>query len=123
MVSKTAHPIEGSWQPIKAELAGDPAPDMALAKLRLAIDAKSYAVYFGGEVSDSGTYTLGLNTEINTIVLASTCGANKGRTIPAIFQLVSDRLRICYGLDGTAPTEFAAPAGTAFYLVFYRRKT
>lgn len=122
MVSKTSHPIEGSWQPIKAELAGEIAPDMALAKLCLVLNAGTYEVYFGNEISDSGTYTLGLPAEPPTIVLHSTRGANQGRTIPSIYQLVGDRLRICYGLDGTAPVEFSAPASTPFYLVFYRRK-
>jgi len=122
MVSKTAHPIEGSWQPIKAELAGDVAPDMALAKLCLVVDSGTYAVYFGNEVSDSGNYTLGLQSEHQSIVLSSLHGHNAGRTIPSIYQLVGDRLRICFGLDGTAPTEFASPVGSRCYLVAYRRK-
>ncbi len=121
MVSKLAHPIEGTWQPIKAELEGDTAPDMALTKLCLVIDASTYAVHFGGEVSDSGTYTLGIQAEHPSIVLSSTDGNNKGRTIPSIYQLVGDRLRICFGLDGIAPTEFASPIGSRFYLVVYRR--
>lgn len=122
MVSKTTHPIEGSWQPLKAELAGDFAPAMALDKLCLVIDAGNYSVYFGNEVSDSGSYSLGLQGETQTIVLNSTNGANKGLTIPSIYQLVSDRLRICFGLDGIAPTEFSSPVGSRFYLVSYRRK-
>jgi uncharacterized protein (TIGR03067 family) len=122
MVSMTTDPIEGTWLPSKAELAGDVAPDMALAKICLVIHAGTYAVHFGHEVSDSGSYTLGALAEIQTIVLTSFSGPNAGRTIPSIYQLVGDRLRICYGLDGTTPTEFAAPAGSPHYLVSYKRK-
>jgi len=122
MVLMTPDPIEGTWQPIKAELAGEHAPDMALSSMRLVIGAGTYAVHFGGEISDTGSYTLRVASDVHTILLVSIRGANKGRTIPSIYQLVGDRLRICYGLDGTAPTSFAAPAGSQFYLVSYRRK-
>lgn len=123
MVSITNDPIEGTWQPIKAELAGEVAPDMALATLRLILHAGTYTVHFGGEASDSGTYTLNTLGEIHTIVLTSLKGANAGRTIPSIYQLAGDRLRICYGLNGTAPAAFASPSGSPHYLVFYRRKS
>jgi hypothetical protein len=39
-----------------------------------------------------------------------------------LFQLVGDRLRICYGMDGTAPTGFVSPPGSTHYLATYRRK-
>jgi NAD(P)-dependent dehydrogenase (short-subunit alcohol dehydrogenase family) len=47
---------------------------------------------------------------------------NAGRSIRAIFQLKGDLIRICYGLDGTTPTAFHSPAGSAHYLATYRRK-
>ena len=122
MVSITPDPIEGTWLPFKAELAGDTAPDMALANIHLVIRAGTYAVHFGQEISDSGRYTLGVLAEIQTMVLTSLSGTNAGRTIPSIYQLVGDRLRICYGLDGTAPKDFSAAAGSPHYLVSYKRK-
>lgn len=123
MVSLTIDPIEGTWLPFKAELAGDHAPEMALAKMRLVIGAGMYAIHFGSEVSDSGSYTLGLVEEVQTITLVSICGTNAGKAIPSIYQINGDRLRICYGLDGIAPNSFSAAAGTHRYLVSYRRKT
>lgn len=122
MVSISSNPIEGTWLPFKAELSGDHAPHMALAKMRLVIGATSYAVHFGGETTDEGSYTLGLVEEFRTMTLVSLRGTNAGRTIPAIFQLSGDRLRICYGLEGTLPTGFGSTAGTCHYLVSYRRK-
>ena len=118
----TTDPIEGTWQPFKAELAGEPAPTMALEKMRLVLHACTYAVHFGNEVSDSGSYTLGASPEVHTIVLTSLSGTNVGRTIPSIYHLHGDLLRICYGLDGNTPTAFASPTGSPHYLVFYRRK-
>ena len=122
MVSITPDPIEGTWLPFKAELAGDTAPDMALANIHLVIRAGTYAVHFGQEISDSGRYTLGVLAEIQTMVLTSLSGTNAGRTIPSIYQLKGERLRICFGMEGTSPLAFASAAGSKCYLVSYRRK-
>jgi len=122
MVSITPDPIEGIWLPFKAELAGELAPEMALARMQLVIGAGTYAVHFGSEITDTGSYKLHIEAEVHTLTLVSKGGTNKGRTIPSIYQLVGDRLRICFGLDGTAPTDFAAPTGSRSYLVSYRRK-
>jgi uncharacterized protein (TIGR03067 family) len=121
MVYMTSDVILGSWLPFRAELAGEHAPDMALAKMRLVIFGHAYAVYFGNEISDEGSYTLGAMEELKTITLFSVRGANAGRTIPSIYQLHGDRLRICFGLDGVAPTAFLSARGSEHYLVTYRR--
>jgi len=121
MVSLTPHPIEGTWSPFKAELAGENAPDMALAKMGFVIRAGSYAFSFGGETTDEGSYTLSTSEGFQIITLVSLRGTNAGKTIPSIYQLTGDRLRICFGLGGTTPTRFTAAAGTSHYLVSYRR--
>jgi uncharacterized protein (TIGR03067 family) len=124
MVSIVSDPIEGTWLPFKAELAGEAAPDLALAEMRLVIRAGRYAVYFGDEVTDEGSYALSSTEEFHVITLTSLQGVNAGRTIPSIYQLKCDRLRICYGLDGIAPTAFTSSvARSRDYLVSYRRKT
>ena len=117
----TTDPIKGTWLPFKAERAGEHAPDMALAKIRLVISDDSYAVHFGNEISDEGCYALGATEQFQTITLVSVCGTNEGRTIPSIYQLTGDRLRICYGLDGTLPDAFVSELGDERYLVTYRR--
>lgn len=122
MVSSINDPIEGTWLPFKAELGGAFAPDMALSKLQLVIAANTYAVHFGREITDEGSYTLGTGELFPTITLTGQQGVNAGRTIPSIYQLKGALLRICYGLDGTTPGAFAAGPGSNYYLVTYRRK-
>lgn len=122
MVKLSYASIEGTWLPFKAELDGQQAPDLALSKICLVIGTEDYSVQFGNETTDAGSYTLGMATEILTITLVSHSGVNKGRTIPSIYQLVGDRLRICFGLKGELPKEFAAGVGSNCYMVTYRRK-
>ncbi len=50
-------------------------------------------------------------------------GPNKGKTIPAIFDLAGDTLKICYDLSGQArPTEFKSSPGTQQFLATYQRE-
>ncbi len=114
--------IQGLWAPTKAQLAGEYAPPEVLQRTEFELTADRYTVRFAGEASDEGTYTLRATDPLKSLLLRSTAGTNLGRTIPCIYQLAGDRLRICFGLDGVAPTAFTAAAGTTHYLVTYYRQ-
>jgi uncharacterized protein (TIGR03067 family) len=117
-------PLEGHWQPVRAELGGLIAPDEVLEKTEVEFAAGRYRVRFAGQIADRGTYRLVQEPgEPGRLTLAGVEGTNSGRTIPSLFQLVGNRLRICYGMDGILPLHFAASIGTQDYLVTYRRKT
>jgi uncharacterized protein (TIGR03067 family) len=50
-------------------------------------------------------------------------GPNKGKSILAIYELESDKLKICYDLTGkTRPKRFKTEAGTRQLLVTYQRE-
>jgi uncharacterized protein (TIGR03067 family) len=110
--------LTGRWEMIKAELAGENAPDMLALRVVLELTSVTYAVSFAGQVADRGTYVL----ENEKLVLTGTEGPNQGRIIPCILQHRGELLRVCYGLDGIAPTEFVTKPGTQHYLATYRRK-
>ncbi|MEY4940072.1 MAG: hypothetical protein RIQ93_1807 [Verrucomicrobiota bacterium] len=114
-------PIEGAWLMIRAELEGEEAPEAVAQKTVLAFASGNYSVSFAGEVMDRGTYELGGTLEGRTIVLIGESGPNAGRTIPGIYQLAGDRLRVCYGLDCVAPTDYETNSGDQRYLAIYRR--
>ncbi len=111
--------LQGLWQPVYAELDGEEAPRMALEKMELELAAGKYAVRFGGEISDQGTYEV----HAKHITLTGTGGPNQGRTIPSIFKFPnSATLSICYGLGGKRPLRFKTAPGEQLYLVNYERK-
>jgi uncharacterized protein (TIGR03067 family) len=115
--------LEGIWLPLHAELAGEKAPEMVLARTELELRAGRYAVRFGGEIADEGNYTQAIGEIHATVVLTGKRGTNQGRIIPCIYQLRGDRLRICYGLNGVTPPQFTSAPDAPHYLVTYRRKT
>ena len=110
--------LHGTWEMIRAELGGENSPELLALGVELELTAGTYVVRFAGTIADHGTYTLAAPA----LTLTGTAGPNEGRTIPCLFQLAGDRLRVCYGLDGTAPTALATAPGTPHYLATYRRK-
>lgn len=114
--------LEGTWEMIRAEMAGEEAPELVVQKTQVELLAGNYIVRFAGEVSDRGSYELGGTMEGHTLTLRGEHGPNAGRTIPCLYQIAGDRLRICYGLDCVTPTDFATATGDQRYLATYRRK-
>ncbi|MCX6944686.1 MAG: TIGR03067 domain-containing protein [Opitutales bacterium] len=122
MESPAPPALAGTWQIVKAELAGEEMPAFVARKIEVEFAADTYTVRFAGEVSDHGTYTLAPAGRHAGLLLAGLTGSNAGRSIPALYQLAGDRLRVCYGLDGVRPGGFATGPGQNLYLATYRRK-
>lgn len=114
--------LEGTWEMVRAEMQGEEAPELVTAKTELEFAAGRYVVRYAGEPTDRGAYEPGAALGTRTLLLRGAEGANAGRTIPCIYQLAGNRLRICFGLDRVAPTEFSAKAGEERYLATYRRR-
>ena len=117
-----AKAVQGSWLPVKAELAGQPMSEAVLKTISLKLDHGKYDVLAAGE-PDKGTYTLDAASNPKGMSITGTEGPNKDKTYPAIYEIKDDTLRICYDLSGAKrPTEFKSIAGTQLYLVTYNRK-
>ena len=117
-----AKAVQGSWLPVKAELAGQPMPEAVLKTISLKLDHGKYDVSAAGE-PDKGTYTLDAASNPKGMSITGTNGPNNGKTYPAIYEINGDTLRICYDLSGAKrPAEFKSVAGTQLYLVTYNRK-
>ncbi len=114
--------LNGTWEMTQAEFAGEKAPELVVLKTEIELNGREYIVRFAGQVADRGTFTRDSTSEPKSLTLLGFEGPNAGRTIPCIYQLAGDRLRICYGLDGMMPTGFATAAGVERYLAIYRRK-
>jgi len=98
-------------------------PADAAKHVELRFTAESYHVSFGGEVTDEGRYLITESSSHAQIAMTGEQGVNGGKTIPGIFKLAGDRLRVCYALESdTPPEDFTAPAGQLQYLATYRRK-
>jgi len=113
--------LDGHWIMVRAEMGGQRAPELILQQTRMHLTAGRYTVRFDGTITDHGTFEVEETFGSPSLILRGLEGPNAGRTIPCLFQQVGDRMRICYGLDGIAPTAFTAAAGEERYLATYRR--
>jgi uncharacterized protein (TIGR03067 family) len=114
--------MQGTWRPVKAELAGEASPEAVLKTIVLKLEGDKYEANVGGQV-DKGTCKLDPTAKPKGLTIVGTDGPNKGKTFPCIYELTGDTLKVCYDLAGKkAPTEFKTAAGTQHYLVEYARK-
>jgi uncharacterized protein (TIGR03067 family) len=117
-----AKKLQGSWKPVTAELGGKPFPKEVLQTMKLVLADGKYTVTVGQQ-TDEGTVKLGPAQKPRAMDIVGTKGPNRGKTIPAIYELKGTTLRICYNLGGKArPKEFKTKAGTRLFLVEYKRQ-
>ncbi len=120
--TKDADAMQGAWLPATAELGGKMFPDEVRKSIKLVIKDGAYTVTVGKAV-DKGTVKLDPAAKPKKMEITGTEGPNKGKMIPAIYELDSDTLRICYDLTGKShPKEFKTTEGTQLYLVTYKRE-
>lgn len=115
-------PIEGTWVPVTAELAGSTLPAETLKSWKLILKSDSYSFKNGPE-TDLGTLKFDTTKSPPEIDIVGTDGPNKGKTILAIYELAKDTLKVCYDLGGKSrPMEFVSKSGTQLLLVTYTRE-
>ncbi|HTK74118.1 MAG TPA: TIGR03067 domain-containing protein [Gemmataceae bacterium] len=114
--------LEGTWLPTTVQQNGRNWPDEQVKGLKLVIADGKYTVTVSGN-DDKGTLKVDPNAKPATMDIVGTDGPNKGRTIPAIYDLSADTLKICYGLGvETRPTQFESKPGTRLLLITYKRE-
>lgn len=107
----------GRWEMTRAEQDGEASPELLALQVVLELTADTYSVSFAGRIADRGSYSI----EGGTLTLTGQHGPNEGRVIPCLFQQRGDLLRVCYGLGGAPPSDFATAPGSGRYLATYRR--
>ncbi len=121
-VKSDTQALQGTWLPATAELGGNKFPDEILKMIKLVIKDDKYTVTVGTQ-PDQGTVKLEPSAKPKALTITGTEGPNKGKTIPAIYELNGDTLRVCYNLGGAErPTAFETKAGTQQFLVTYKRE-
>jgi uncharacterized protein (TIGR03067 family) len=120
-VKKARAEMNGTWIPSEAELDGEKLPEKVIKSIKLVIKDEKYKVTIGKQV-DEGTVTLDLESDPTGMEIKGTKGPNEGKTIPAIYELKDDVLKVCYNLEGEKrPKEFKTTAGSKFYMVSYKK--
>lgn len=117
--------IQGTWVPAQAVLAGQAMPEPFLASITLKLTDGKYEALIADR-ADRGSYKLDTKASPKGMVIVGTDGPNLNKSLPAIYELDGDTLRVCYDVSGTnrpsRPTEFKSTTSNQLFLVTYRRK-
>lgn len=114
--------LDGNWLAVAGEIMGSPMPQEALGAIELTVTGSEYVVHVGGRI-DRGTVVLYADREPKAMDITGVVGPNAGRTIPAIYELSADELRVCYAMDSLArPETFATTAERPLFLATYNRR-
>lgn len=113
--------VNGPWVPESIVFNGQPLPAELLNKIRVELSDGGYVATVDQAV-ERGTFTFDESKSPKEMDVTITAGPRKNNTILAIYKLDGDKSTVCYGAtDGQRPMSFAAPAGSQFMLIEYRR--
>jgi uncharacterized protein (TIGR03067 family) len=108
--------MQGVWRVTSAEANGSPSEEVA--KSVVTIRDNSWKLVNGDE-NDSGTFKIDPSKNPKQMDIHRDSGDDD---IPAIYEVDSDTMRICYGLQGERPTAFKTTEDSGRVLITYKRK-
>lgn len=109
--------LNGTWVPVRQELAGNAVTKSFYAKQKLIIRDSTYVVE--AESIDKGKIYISKNK----IDIYGKDGVNKGRHFTAIYKIESNQLIICYNLGGIGfPESFITEGKPQYFLSVYKKE-
>src|SRR5579859_4959063 len=84
--------LEGAWQPVSGEQAGEKFPEDVLKTIKLVIKDGKFTVTVGDK-PDKGTLTLDATKKPKEMDIVGTEGPSKDKKILAIYEVTDDTLK------------------------------
>jgi uncharacterized protein (TIGR03067 family) len=114
--------FQGSWARAAATTNGKEATEAELKGVVLTLKGDEYTLKIGDQVR-KGTFKVDPSKTPKQLDIIAAEGPNKGKTLPAIYELDGDTLRYCVAQpDKPRPTEFSAKADSGLSLYVYKRQ-
>jgi uncharacterized protein (TIGR03067 family) len=109
--------IQGEWKVKQLVIDGQPVDDATLADAKLKIKGDAFKLDAAGQ-NESGTLQFDAQASPKTLEVS----LQSGDTIPAIYELNGNTLKICYAVNSAArPKEFKSTGGSDHVFVEYQR--
>lgn len=110
------NPLNGTWTPVKQEMAGRALPATAFENQKLIVADSTYT--FSAESIDKGVVTYA-NGKMD---IYGKEGVNSGKHFTAIYTLENGQLTICYNLGGDSYPETLDTKGKPRYFLSVYKK-
>ena len=110
-------PLDGTWIPVRQEMAGKPISADLYANQKLIIGDTNYT--FIAESIDKGV----IKVHSNRLDIYGKEGVNAGNHITAIHKFEDEELWICYNLGGEDyPATYETTGHPVFFLTVFRKE-
>lgn len=117
-----AEKLQGKWEVTGAEFNGNTITAGDLNDISLTIHGKTFESTHDAQ-TDRGAFTVNNARKPLEMDVRAETGNWAGRTVPAIYELAGDTLRICYAVEGTErPKVFTTEQDSGRLTVSYKRK-
>jgi uncharacterized protein (TIGR03067 family) len=113
----TKENLDGTWVPVKEEMAGAALPASVFEKQTLEIKGDTYT--HTAESVDKGE----VSYKEGKMDIHGKEGVNQGKHFSAIYKLENDELTICYNLAGDPyPEKFETKGNPMFFMAVFKKK-
>jgi uncharacterized protein (TIGR03067 family) len=115
--------LQGQWVVVSLEHRGHPAEPADFEGQSSVYEKNRWTWKVGDKVMRRGIITLDSTRTPKAINTWDSDGPHEDETVPGIYQLDGDTLKLCFAMPGEKrPTEFTTKSGTGAFLVVYKRK-
>jgi uncharacterized protein (TIGR03067 family) len=115
--------LQGQWVVVSLEHRGHVAEPADFEGQSSVYEKNRWTWKVGDKVMRRGIITLNSTRSPKAINTWDSDGPHEDETVPGIYQLDGDTLKLCFAMPGEKrPTEFTTKSGTGAILVVYKRK-
>ena len=112
-----SYPLNGTWTPIKQEIAGKELPAIAFKNQKLVIADSNFI--FTAESVDKGI----CRYQNGQMDLYGKQGVNTGKHFMCIYKLENNQLSVCYNLAGDSyPVDFETKSKPTLFVCVYAKE-
>jgi uncharacterized protein (TIGR03067 family) len=115
--------LDGTWVPVAADVSGQALAVEELRVSRFVLNHGGYQIIDKEDcVVDRGDYRVDDSVQPRTMDIVGVSGPNAGRVMLAIYELLGDRLKVCYDLEtATRPDDMEAEGEELLLSITYAR--
>jgi uncharacterized protein (TIGR03067 family) len=115
--------LQGQWVVVSLEHRGHVTAPADFEGQSSIYEKNRWTWKVGDKVMRRGIITLDSSRSPKAINTWDSDGPHEDETVPGIYQLDGDTLKLCFAMPGEKrPSEFTTKAGTGAFLVVYKRK-
>jgi uncharacterized protein (TIGR03067 family) len=115
--------LQGTWLLVAMESEGENVPAEDFKDYKSVYEENRLTLLAGDRVRRRGLVTLDPSRKIKAINTWDQDGPYADRTVPGIYELDGDTLKLCFARPGEErPKEFTTKSGTGFLFCVYKRQ-